>query len=340
MVPSPEVKARYKAYYVQFYNVVYGTNYTIEHEFTVEERSRSTPEDILSFFRYKCYGNMQPVNDTPIQVRNSTLEQIKKSISSFVVNNHIQWNEETNHGNPTRSPLVTVFMNSLKKLEVRGSAVTSKAKRPMEVNELEGIIRYIRSPSANETIRTLVIHKNRYALAAMYLWQYSLIGRIDDAAQTKVTAIKPSSRFPFALQCQLTWSKNILEERQAPFQILFASMQSDMCLFIALAVHLENWIHLNGGVLPSEYLFVIGGDGNNPNSSKAAARDKLNKILRNPLFIAEFPGLHKEKTGTHSFRKTAATQARRNGCSEEDVGHRGRWKNRSGRRKIVRRSKL
>ena len=336
MVPNPTIRRRYQAYFGEFMNVVFGTDHPVDYEYTVEVRSTITPQHVVKYFNYKVYGS--PVDDilperAAPNARSSTLGFIKKSISYFMPNQNHQFNEIAMVGNPTRSKAVNDYIVRLKQLEVRQEAVPTRAKRPLEHEEYRAIINCIRK-RVDHSVCNISTHQKHYALAAMMLWQYALIGRLDDAAQTKTFALFPNLRFPDALEGQLTWSKNILEERQAPHQILLASMESELCLFIALSNHLEGWIALNGGVMPSDFMFVIGGNGLNPTSSKSAARAYLMRVLGEPDFIAIYGDLRK-KVGTHSLRKAAATAARRGGASVDDVGFRGRWKNRRGGNRTV-----
>jgi hypothetical protein len=47
---------------------------------------------------------------------------------------------------------------------------------------------------------------------------------MDDTANFKETDLKPNPRFDFTLLTKLIWAKNVMEERDAPDQILLGAM--------------------------------------------------------------------------------------------------------------------
>ena len=110
----------------------------------------------------------------------------------------------------------------------------------------------------------------------------------------------------------MTRSKNVLEERESPDQIIIGSMSSNFCVIMALALHLEHGVILNN-------------QGSNPmlfSVSKRRIRALFEKIMAQkdfPLFQSSNP------IGTHSICKLLATYASHNGCSKGDVDARGRY---------------
>jgi hypothetical protein len=66
-----------------------------------------------------------------------------------------------------------------------------------------------------------------------------MVGRIDDCVQLTKLNLTANLRFPFTLMAKLCWTKTAKEEREAPNQVLIASMLQDYCVLLALAVHLE-----------------------------------------------------------------------------------------------------
>ena len=117
----------------------------------------------------------------------------------------------------------------------------------------------------------------------------------------------------FTVLAQMCWSKNVLEERNAPDQILLGSDNPRYCVLLALGLHLEEWLATPAGVA-SPYLF---GRSNNP---KTTAR-RIYSILRQVFESDDFNSTAIGNLGTHSFRKYATTYARRNGCSKDDADH-------------------
>jgi hypothetical protein len=132
--------------------------------------------------------------------------------------------------------------------------------------------------------------------------------------------LKPHSHFDFALTVRLNWSKNVMEERDSPQQIILASMDWRNCLFLSLAIYLEvAFVH--GEALHHKYLF---GYNDNPALNNSYISSALVECWKDPRFIPKADGL----IGTHSLRKFGATRARESGASKDDIDARGRWRKR------------
>ena len=169
----------------------------------------------------------------------------------------------------------------------------------------------------------------------MSLWQYHLVGRVDDAANAQLNAPKVHNLFPGLLQTAVSWSKNMRGERRCPDQILLGSMDDFYCIFIALAIHLETFLVESPH---ATYLFTDGQDTTKvdeegkPKIIKASTRLK-NNYRSNLKSVAwskqEFKDLSEGEPGdigTHSKRKLPANYARNCGEHSEDVEIQGRWK--------------
>ena len=130
--------------------------------------------------------------------------------------------------------------------------------------------------------------------------------------------LTPHLEFDFALKSKMCWSKNVLDERRTTDQIVLGAADLCFCPLLSLAIHLEYNIE-NGTIGPKSSLFGI---------NKALASDRLKKIISDD----SFPRVAEGQLGSHSTRKFAATLARQNGCSRDDVDARGRWK---GGKRIV-----
>ncbi|KAG1705685.1 hypothetical protein DVH05_003395 [Phytophthora capsici] len=116
---------------------------------------------------------------------------------------------------------------------------------------------------------------------------------------------------PGTLLCQMRWSKNISDERDAPEQILVGSMDPLLCALLNLAVYLES----SCCSISSEFVFE------NPTDGHRVVRKFLQDILDSPRFRK----LKKGNLGTHSLRKGAATYGSRSGVSKDYINRRGRW---------------
>jgi hypothetical protein len=136
--------------------------------------------------------------------------------------------------------------------------------------------------------------------------------------------IKFNERHPFTVQFQICWSKNVVEEREAPWQILFGSDDPDFCPLLALAVYLESSA-INQNRSPDGPHFLFEPDATRP-QLVARVRNTLNReVFQAEQFKQLHPG-RQEPVGTHSIRKLAGTYGRQNGCSIDEVEFRGRWK--------------
>jgi len=77
----------------------------------------------------------------------------------------------------------------------------------------------------DEEIRTL--------LSSYFKFQYNMIARLDDSAKFRLPDLKTFNRFPeFGVVARLCWSKNVLDERDAPDQILFDAFDHHYCALI------------------------------------------------------------------------------------------------------------
>jgi len=214
----------------------------------------------------------------------------------------------TNSGNPTHSILVNDLIKKIKKMEVRKEGVTSKARRSMELGEFCELIKRLRSSE---------LPLRKFNLSAYFIFQYNMIGRVDDIEKNMWSELSPCVDFDFILKACMCWSKNVQEERDAPEQVIFGAMDPAFCAQLALAIHIEHAImtgSLHDGVdAKSGGMFCV---------SKKVASNHLKMILEAP----DFPNEKLGPVGSHSICKSPATYARRKGCSRDDIDCRGRWK--------------
>jgi hypothetical protein len=79
----------------------------------------------------------------------------------------------------------------------------------------------------------------------MTKFQIHLIAHIDDVANVFAEELCVHPHFGFALAVCLRWTKNCLDERQAPSQIVLGAMDSDCCVLIALSIYLQQVLELH-----------------------------------------------------------------------------------------------
>ena len=143
----------------------------------------------------------------------------------------------------------------------------------MTLNEFESVIMICRD---------MTNKFKRYHIPSYFIFQYNMIGRVDDVAHTYLNNVMSSPKFPFSLMTRMCWSKNVSEERDAPDQILLGAMNPSFCVMLALAVHLEIWLEEED----SENSFLFGLS-DNPDNSRSRAAGIFRECLQSKSFVPE-----------------------------------------------------
>ncbi|KAL8019420.1 putative DNA breaking-rejoining enzyme, catalytic core, integrase-like, catalytic domain superfamily [Plasmopara halstedii] len=242
----------------------------------------------------------------PIHARSSTILNAKKSLSAFMPRKSVPWDPIRQEGNLTRSDSVNMLIKQIKKAEVRKEGVASSARRPLEYMEFLSLLSTIRE--SNEKTETMRM------VCSVFTLQWHLITRIDDMMKLRFDNLAPNIQHSGTLQCQMRWSKNISEERDAPEQILLGSMDPSICPLLNFAVYHE----VNAHAPQSAFCF------GNPDVGDRVVRRVLKSAFASKRFKSDRTGL----LGTHSLRKGATTYAMRSGVSKDYVDRRGRWRSR------------
>jgi hypothetical protein len=181
-----------------------------------QELAAVTPMDLVWWMCLKVYGMEEPGHDdNPIEGHSNSLLYWKKAISFFMPNHQPAWNVLTNSGNPTKSADINDLIKTVKKKEVQWHGKPSSAKWPLEESEFEQAIYLIEKDPDRQ---------KRYFASAAFRFQYNMIGRIDDTCKCKVEDLKPNVQHPFTLLATMCWLKNVMDEHDAPDQILLGSM--------------------------------------------------------------------------------------------------------------------
>jgi hypothetical protein len=244
-MPAPHIKT-YKKVLLNFLSYRDGTTYNNDHSFDLATLGSITAEDVCRWLRYKAYGSPEPDEDhLPGFARSTTLHFHKKAISYFIPNKHMAYNVETLTGNPTRAPEVNDLIKAVKKHEVRAEGVPSQARREFTIEEFREIIRIAEKDDSFEV---------KVRLPTVCKLQFHLIARVDDTAHLLCNELKIHPQFDFALLVRLRWTKNCLEERDAPDQFLLGAMDSDFCVLIALGIYFQYVLEFTNAV-HSDYFF-------------------------------------------------------------------------------------
>ena len=299
---------------------------------TVIPRARMillTPKCLMKFFNNEVYGTEDPPDDAKPLVRSTSIEFWKKALSYFMINRIIPWNEISNVGNPTRSTELNDLIKKVKTSEVRKLGISSKARRALthpEFVDTHGTLKRHKRTREGESTNAIW----NYGCVASLNFQFHLIARIDDTMHVKMDNIRQSTSFSYLLQTRLNWSKNVREERDAPWQLMLPSMNPIYCVYISLAIWLEVFIGKYPHAELTPYLFGFSTDTREQYGAELS-KAMIQTILGGTIFkrtnavVGNGVGAH-GPLGTHSVRKMASTHSRKCGGTKDDRDTRGRWK--------------
>ena len=316
----------YQPYMVEFMCFFHGgVEYAADTVFERERLLEIRPNDIKRYLTMKAYKDPYPNivgGARPIHARSDSLYYMKKALSRYMPYRTANW--VNGQGNPTKSDIVNDMIKEVKKFEVRGEGAPSNAKRPLKQSEFRKTLSLFRAQGDWN-------HRWRYPM--MCLWQFNLIGRVDDVVHFKLTDPRGHNDFDFALKTKVRWSKNVMEERQCPPQILLGSMDPLFCIHLNLGLYLEETLSRNPDQV---YLFTDATGNNAAVNLKQTYRKRLERVVwSQDEFTALATEEDEEGVGTHSYRKFPSNYARGCGCSPDEIEIRGRWKT-QGQRVVFR----
>jgi hypothetical protein len=291
--------------------------YTVDHEFTQEQLAALTPASIMQFFNFRAFGVPNPPqgHDVDPLLRSNTLKYWKKALSHFMPNRMMAWNELSGVGNPTRCNELNQLLRFVKRKEVRGQGAESQARRATTALEFEAIHSILKAEGSNTM--------EKFGIPAMMNIQYHLIARIDDTSQQLLENVKAHNTFiDFVLKGKLNWSKNVLEERDAPWQTILAANNPLYDTHLSLGVWLESFLEDSPVAELTPYVFTFSDDIVIPTGGRKS-KNLVSAFYTNEIFNRiQFQGA----LGSHSFRKYASTDSRNKGASKDERDLRGRWK--------------
>ena len=321
----------YHRYIVSLMSFIDNYNYPKEQLFTVRQLSQVVPDDVVRWMLHTTLGIHSLddyVDGMHFQRRSSSLEVMKKAVSWYMPDRVTGWNTQAAAGNPTKSTTVNDILKFVKKMEVRRNALPSKAKDPLMMHHFRAALRVLEVDPNN--------FNNFYRFTCMMKFQYHLIGRCDDMGNFLIRDIHSHSNPNLALvalQTKVYWSKNVLEERNCPDQILFGSYDVDYCLLLSLGLYLETWMTAGPG-RDCQLLFSDDVDNGTGRTNVHRLKQRYHNLLNNHVFCHPYFREHSNgnyRFGSHSIRKYPATFAVNNGCTPDEVERRGRWKGNSRR---------
>lgn len=92
--------------------------YPPNHEFTQDELSAVSPQDVVNWMNMKLYNTEDPnEEDRPLSGSHHTLDYYKKSISYFMPKKDISWDPAEKSGNPTRSNELNNLIKKIRDFE-------------------------------------------------------------------------------------------------------------------------------------------------------------------------------------------------------------------------------
>jgi hypothetical protein len=296
--------------------------YELGRVYTAEELRQVTPTELMRWLNIRTFGVPDPaVRDLTIRplVRANTLAFWKKAISFFMPDRLHGWRTGTNDGNPTKCAEVNDFIKYIKKLEARKQGADSQTRRPMQEKEFRRLHEVFKSFGGSHSSMIW-----KFGMPALINFQFHMIARIDDTTQVIMDHIRVHDNFENALKTKLNWSKNVQDERDAPWQIVLGTMNPVFCVFISLGLWLECNLRSTPTAIASPYVFAFSADITIPAGGLKAKEIAQAIFGQKVLRLEEFQsgGL----LGSHSIRKFASTHVRRCGISKDDKDTRGRWK--------------
>jgi hypothetical protein len=112
-----------------------GNNYSIEREYTDDEKRQVTLEELVRWLNLRTFGVPNPAGPDdesiqPLLVHANTLAFWKKAISFYMPDQLHGWRSGSNDGNPTKSAEVNDFVKRIKKMEARKRGETRNLGDP------------------------------------------------------------------------------------------------------------------------------------------------------------------------------------------------------------------
>jgi hypothetical protein len=192
----------------------------------------------------------------PTKVRTNTLAFWKKAVSFYSMPDCLHdWHSGLNVGNPTKCAEVNDFIKyikHIKQLEARKQGADSQTRRLMTEKEFKRLHEIFKSYGGSHSLSIW-----KFGMPALINFQFHIIGRIDDTTQVIMDHICVHNNFEHALKTNLTWSKNVQDERDAPWQIVLGSMNPVFCVRISLGFWLESNLRSTPSAMALPYIFFF-----------------------------------------------------------------------------------
>ena len=308
----------YKPILVWLLSYLDNVQYANDTEFMDECLLQIMPQHILWWLNIKTFGIPDPLLDAnPIFAWANSIMYWKKVISFFMPHHLEAWSTAHQEGNLMKSKELNDLISWVKKKEVHKQGVPPKDWQPLT----EGKYRQMQTILCELAESGNIIW---YGIPAMNNFQVHMISQIDCTCQWQTQHFKLHDVFPdFATKAKLSWSKNVNQEGDCPWQIVLGSMDPVFCVLVSTAIWLEYYLANLQGLSPymldflGNFCILEGGD-----KSNSWVQDQLKKLFNGEEFIAEKDG----PLGSHSTQKFASTQSRWSGATKDERDLQGCWK--------------
>lgn len=108
---------------VHFMSYLHGVQYDFNHQFSTRDLDAITPAHVERYFKFQAFGNCDADPDVEIpRIGAGCLNSWKKSISYFIRGSSMQWNEITQDGNPTKSPVIQNLIRTVQRRRLEGAS--------------------------------------------------------------------------------------------------------------------------------------------------------------------------------------------------------------------------
>ena len=163
----------------------------------------------------------------------------------------------------------------------------------------------------------------KYGVPVLPVFQFHMIGQIDDWCSWQCGNLKPhDTHADECAKARLAWSKNVAEERDAPWQHVFGSMDPEFCVLLNVVLWLKVFL---GSVFDSgqqPLVFAFSDDVNPKDASKRmkdmvckthkAAQESIGVDVADMAMFASAHPLGHNRMECTKMTKTTVVNGRKN----------------------------
>ena len=119
-------------------------DYLTFHQFTREQLLPITAEELYKWAKFCIHGNVKADEEvTPtVNYRVNSVLVWKRSISYFMPNYHMPWNDTIGEGNPSRSMLIARLIHHIRQMQMQHHTHPSRVRRAYTQAKFESLIKH------------------------------------------------------------------------------------------------------------------------------------------------------------------------------------------------------